>query len=196
MILSDREIWMEIGSQRLKFDPQIEPEQVGPSSVDLRLSTEFTILDAHQSPQIKGVENQTIVDIANVENPEAVFEAYGEKKNVPLGGCFMFEPGKLVLAFTYETVELPNYLAARVEGRSSLARYGISIHQTAPTVHATFKGQLRLEMSNNGPFCCKLRPGKTICQLVLERLGSPSSISLISAFQGQQQTKPNTPKLN
>lgn len=189
MILSDREIWMEIGSQRLKFDPHIEPEQVSPSAVDLRLSNEFTILDqSHISPSVQGVENQVIVDIASVESPENVVGTFGEKEVIQDDGYFVFEPGAFVLAYTYETIELPNYLAARVEGKSSIARYGITIHNTAPTVHATFKGQLRLEMFNNGPFRCKLRPHRPICQLVLERLGSPASITLQSSFQGQQQT--------
>lgn len=44
MILSDREIWMEIQSNRLKFTPNILPEQVSTSAVDLRLGTHFTVL--------------------------------------------------------------------------------------------------------------------------------------------------------
>ena len=118
---------------------------------------------------------------------ESVVAAYGQTETVQPDGSFIFESGKLVLAYTLEFIEMPNYLAARVEGRSSLARLGISIHQTAPTVHATFRGQLRLEMSNNGPYSCRLHPGQKICQLVIERLGSPSAITLQSPFQGQQQ---------
>ena len=128
MILSDREIWMEVGSQRLKFTPNIEPEQVTSSAVDLRLSNQFTTLN---SP-ITGVE--TIVDLASIGDVERVAEAYGQTETVQPGGSFLFRPGKLVLAYTLEFIEMPNYLATRVEGRSSLARLGISIHQTAPTV--------------------------------------------------------------
>ena len=172
---------MEIGSQRLKFTPEIGPEQVTSSAVDLRLSNQFTTL----TPPMAGIE--TVVDLARIEDVETVAAAYGQTENVQSGDSFIFKSGKLVLAYTLEFIEIPNYLAARVEGRSSLARLGISIHQTAPTVHATFRGQLRLEMSNNGPYSCRLHPGQKICQLVIERLGSPSAITLQSPFQGQQQ---------
>lgn len=116
-------------------------------------------------------------------------EVYGDTQTIPQVGSFLFAPNRLVLAYTLEYVEMPNYLAARVEGRSSLARLGISIHQTAPTVHATFEGQLRLEMSNSGPYACRLHPGQRICQLVIERLGSPSTITIRSPWQGQQQNR-------
>ena len=183
MILSDREIWMEIGSERLKFTPNIEPEQVTSSAVDLRLSDQFTTFN----PPVTGIE--TIIDLASIGNVERVAELYGQTETVQPGGSFLFQTGRLVLAYTLEFIEMPNYLAARVEGRSSLARLGISIHQTAPTVHATFEGQIRLEMSNNGPYACRLYPGQKICQLVIERLGSPSIITLKSPFQGQQQNR-------
>ncbi len=91
-----------------------------------------------------------------------------------------------MLAYTLESISLSNEFSARVEGRSSFARLGVAIHQTAPTVHATFQGQLRLEISNVGPFRCVLRPGMTIGQLIIERLGMPAATTLKSRFQGQQ----------
>ena len=181
MVLSDLEIRMEIGSGRLKFTPEIEWDQITPSSVDLRLGNTFTTF----KPSPEGVA--TLVDLAKVGNVEEVVEAYGDTKTLTGSEAFLLEPGQFVLVYTLEYVEMPNYLAARVERRSSLARLGISIHQTAPTVHATFEGQLRLEISHKGPFPCLLHPGQSICQLVLERLGTPSETTLTSRFQGQRQ---------
>jgi dCTP deaminase len=182
MILSDREIWMEIGSGRLKFTPDIEPEQVVPSAVDLRLSNQFTSF----KPAVAGVE--TIIDITQSTNVEEILNVYGETQTLSPNETFLLKPLALVLGYTLEFIEMPNYLAARVEGRSSLARLGISIHQTAPTVHATFVGQLRLEISHNGPHAIRLHPGQTICQLVIERLGSPSQSTLKGPFQQQRQS--------
>ena len=183
MALSDVEIWMEIGSGRLKFDPNITANQVSPSAIDLRLSNQFTTFN----PPVKGVT--TTIDLAKIGNVEEIAETYGDTQTVTNGEAFSLAPGQFVLAYTLEHITLPNYLAARVEGRSSLARLGISIHQTASTVHATFEGQLRLEISHNGVFDCKIYPGQTICQLVIERLGSPSLSRLNSPFQHQRQSQ-------
>ena len=182
MVLSDREIWMEIGSGRLGFNPMIEPGQVTPSSVDLRLGNEFTTF-----PMIPGVDTQ--IDSLRIENVETIIDQYGAKQTLARGESFLLRPGDFALSYTLEYIRLPPYLAARVEGRSTLARLGISIHQTAPTVHATFEGQLRLEISHNGPFPCHIYPGQRICQLVLERLGSPAENRLDSLFQQQRQAE-------
>jgi dCTP deaminase len=81
-----------------------------------------------------------------------------------------------VLGWTAEYINIPTdaRLAARVEGKSSLARIGIGVHLTAPTIHAGFKGQIRLEIVNHGPVPIILKPGMRICQLVFElTLGTP-----------------------
>ncbi len=183
MILGDREIWMEIESNRLVFEPPVQPVQLATSALDLRLSNEFTTFPL--VPEGVTVE----IDTSKIGNVESVIARYGERQIIPTGESFLLRPGDFVLAYTLEYIQLPNYLAARVEGRSALARLGISIHQTAPTVHAAFEGQLRLEISHNGPFPCRLYPGQRVCQLVLERLGSPAQNGLGSLFQRQRQNQ-------
>ena len=101
-------------------------------------------------------------------------------------------PNHFVLGRTLEWVELPillgrkTCLAARIEGKSSRARFGILIHFTAPTVHPGFAGTLTLEMINLGPASFMLRPGMAIAQLIVEEVrGCP--IRNPSEFQGQQE---------
>lgn len=68
-------------------------------------------------------------------------------------------------------------IAARVEGKSSLARIGLAVHITAPTIHAGFDGQIRLEIVNHGPLPILLKPGMRICQLIFEQtLGTPDKV--------------------
>ncbi len=183
MVLSDHEIWMEIRSGRLSFTPEIDGEQVTPSSVDLRLSNKFTTFNTLDIPGVS-----TTIDLAKVGDVEEIANAFGIETTLEEGDNFDLAPRQFVLAYTREYIKLPNYLSGRVEGRSSFARLGISIHQTAPTVHATFEGQLRLEILNNGPYECKLSPGLRICQLVLERLGSPAVSRVHGLFQRQRQS--------
>jgi len=92
------------------------------------------------------------------------------------GDGHILEPGGFTLGWTEENIELPvdSRLAARVEGKSSLARLGIGIHITAPTIHAGFKGPIQLEMCNHGFLRVRLMPGMPICQLIFEQtLGTP-----------------------
>ena len=82
MILSDLEIRMEIGSGRLRFTPEIEWDQITPSSVDLRLGNEFT----HFRREPVGAE--TIVDLRRVGNIEEIAARYGDRSVLAPGEAF------------------------------------------------------------------------------------------------------------
>ncbi len=57
---------------------------------------------------------------------------------------------------------------------------------TAPTIHSGFRGQIQLEMCNQGPLRVKLTPGMPICQLIFElTLGTPEK-GYAGMFSGQQ----------
>lgn len=179
MPLSDRDIFKEIENGNLVFDPIVEHNQVSASSIDLRLADIFTV----PKPLSRGI---SISIDPSVTSAEDVFNEYARDDVVPSGERFELKPGAFVLGYTLEKVSLPNYLAARVEGRSSMARLGVSIHQTAPTVQANFSGQLRLEISNVGPYTVLLEPGTRFCQLIVEKLSSPALSSNVSQFQNQR----------
>src|SRR5262249_40241594 len=76
-------------------------------------------------------------------------------------------------------------LAARVEGKSSLARLGLVIHMTAPTIHADFEGRIRLEMMNHGAVPIRLWPGMRICQLIFETTLGTAERGYRGQFAGQ-----------
>lgn len=178
MILSNRDIIKEIKGGGLRFDPMIEPDQISTSSIDLRIANVFTV----PFPPLRGA---SITIDSGESSPEDVFARYAEEEVVPDEGKFELKPGAFVLGYTLERVWLPNYLAARIEGRSSMARFGVSIHQTAPTVHANFDGQLRLEISNVGPYTVLIEPGMRFCQLIVEKLSSPADPTDESRWQHQ-----------
>lgn len=178
MILSNRDILEEIGSGGLTFDPMIEIDQISTSSIDLRIANVFTV----PHPPLRGVD---ITIDSSQSSPEDVFAQYANEVVVPDGGKFELKPGAFVLGYTLEKVGLPDYLAARIEGRSSMARFGVSIHQTASTVHANFEGQLRLEISNVGPYTVLIGPGTRFCQLIVEKLSSPADPTDPSQWQHQ-----------
>lgn len=172
MILPDREIRLALASGHIRIDPAPAPEAYSSTSVDLTLSDsirlwkEFNVAGAEPpviSPGVRGFKFDDVRD------------AYTDLLAIPSAG-YVLEPKRFVLAWTRERVELPvsGRLAARVEGKSSLARCGVGIHVTAPTIHAGFEGQIQLEMFNHSTLRVKILPGMRICQLVFEMsLGTP-----------------------
>ncbi|MEY4435012.1 MAG: hypothetical protein RIR16_1052, partial [Actinomycetota bacterium] len=104
---------------------------------------------------------------------------------------FILHPGEFVLGSTYEFVSLPDNIAARLEGKSSLGRLGLLTHSTAGFVDPGFKGHVTLELSNVATLPIKLWPGMKIGQLCFFQLSSPSETPYGSAkysnrYQGQR----------
>src|SRR5262245_47779003 len=93
---------------------------------------------------------------------------------------YHLRPRAFVLGYTQQKVRFPNRarIAARVEGKSSLARLGVGIHVTAPTIHAGFGEKeassaplpIQLEIFNLGEWTVVLDEGMPICQLIFEEV--------------------------
>ncbi len=170
MILTDREIQIALECGSIKIEPA--PNDVAYSSTSVDLTLDPTLSEFKEHPG--GIE--TVIDPGAPKfNHEAALSSLLQQISIPASG-YIFETGKLVLAWTKEYVKLEPHarLAARVEGKSSLARLGIAVHITAPTIHAGFEGQIRLEMYNHGKVPIRLRTGMRICQLIFEQtLGVP-----------------------
>ena len=172
MILTDREIQAVIQNKQIIIDPTPDLDAYSSTSLDLTLSKSLRIWKT-QAPAV-GVE-LTICPATDGYKFTDAANALSETKEIGAEG-FVINPQVFVLGWTEESVDLPieARLAARVEGKSSLARLGIGIHITAPTIHAGFKGPIQLEICNHGPFKVKLTPGMPVCQLIFEQtLGTP-----------------------
>ncbi|MDQ3096452.1 MAG: dCTP deaminase [Actinomycetota bacterium] len=175
MLLSDRDIKAEIDAGRVGLEPY-EPAMVQPSSIDVRLDRLFRVFENHRYPHIDPAEEQ----------PELT------RQVEPVGDePFILHPGEFVLGSTYEGVTLPDNIAARVEGKSSLGRLGLLTHATAGFIDPGFSGHVTLELSNVATLPIKLWPGMKIGQLCLFRLSSPAehpygSAATGSRYQGQR----------
>ncbi|MEV4253806.1 dCTP deaminase [Spirillospora sp. NPDC049652] len=158
MLLSDGDIRSEIESGRVRIEP-FQPEMVQPSSVDVRLDRYFRVFENHKYPHIDPAEEQPdLTRLVEVAPDEA----------------FVLHPGEFVLASTYEVFGLPDDLAARLEGKSSLGRLGLLTHSTAGWIDPGFSGHVTLELSNVATLPIKLWPGMKIGQMCLFRTSSPA----------------------
>lgn len=185
MLLSDRDIRSEIAAGRLGIDP-FEESLIQPSSVDVRLDNLFRVFNntryTHIDPALRQDDLTTLVE---------------PKEGEP----FVLHPGEFVLGSTLERCSLPNDLAGRLEGKSSLGRLGLLTHSTAGFIDPGFSGHITLELSNVANLPITLWPGMKIGQLCLLRLTSPAehpygSSQAGSKYQGQRGPTPSRSYLN
>jgi dCTP deaminase len=170
MVLTDREIQTSIEQDQIIIDPPPLENAYSSTSVDLTLDKNIS----QYNKPLSGVE--LTLDPSDPEyDHEEILSKHSTRVELD-GSGYVFKPNKLILAWTAEYIHLKVHskLAARIEGKSSLARLGIGVHVTAPIIHSGFEGQIRLEMFNHGLLPVRLRARMRICQLVFEQtLGTP-----------------------
>lgn len=161
MVLSDRDIRAYLKAGHIRIDPPIdEAVQLGPCSVDLRLGPVFKVPDYTRVPY---VDTRTPM-------PEGTMREVIIEGDAP----FILHPGEMVLASTFESLELGDDLLARLEGRSSLARIGVIVHGTAGVFEPGWRGKAVLELSNLSRVPVALYPMMRICSFTFEPLSSPA----------------------
>jgi dCTP deaminase len=176
MILTDREIQLALTNRQIEISPSPTDDAFSSTSVDLTLDAPGEIWRRLPGQPIRpGAEGYSYASLA------------GRKDRITSLDGFTLQPVAFLLAWTRETISLPitSRLAARVEGKSGLARLGLCVHLTAPTIHAGFTGQIQLEMVNFGPHEIILNVGMPICQLILEMTFGTPAKAYIGQFVGQ-----------
>ena len=170
MLLSDRDLVSEIKSGDLALEP-FDPALMQPSSVDVRLDRFFRVFNntkyTHIDPSLQQDELTSLVETQD-------------------GEPFVLHPGEFVLGSTYEMVTLPDDLAGRLEGKSSLGRLGLLTHSTAGFIDPGFSGHITLELSNVANLPITLWPGMKIGQLCLFRTSSPAEHPYGSSIYGSR----------
>lgn len=162
MVLSDWEIVLLIARGEIVITPLIDVEsQIGSSSVDLRLGTEFRVIR-------RLLKSHFDLDVPNEKMREEVRE-YTEVVHLREDCPFILHPGEFALATTLEYLRIPDYLAARLEGRSTWGRVGLQVHSTAGFVAPGFEGTLTFELHNMGKLPLPLYPGVRVSQLSFHR---------------------------
>ena len=180
MLLSDRDIRAEIDRGRIGLDP-LDLDMVQPSSIDVRLDRYFRLFDNHKYPFIDpALDQPDLTHLIEVTPDEP----------------FILHPGEFALGSTFELVSLPDDVAARLEGKSSLGRLGLLIHSTAGFVDAGFSGNLTLELSNVANLPITIYEGMPIGQISFMRMDGPvdrpyGSRETGSKYQGQAEPTPS-----
>ena len=164
MILSDRDIRRALAEGRIKIDPMPDlATQLGSVSVDFRLGRTFMVFEHSRHSFI------------DPRQPQSIGEAM---RTIEVDGDdpFIMQPGDFALASTIESLELPDDLLGRLEGRSSIARLGITVHSTAAVFEPGWVGTATMELSNLGRMAVALYPGMRVCSFSFETVSSPVEV--------------------
>ena len=194
MILSDREIQAALARNAFYIDPIPPAKAWSSTAIDLRLDNELRRWVAISNG---GVEAAISPGSANFNYSQLAARHTEIIDLTQPPRYFDLDPKKLILGWTIEKIKLPHRsrIAGRVEGKSSLARLGLGVHVTAPTIHAGFGwdsgdpesigNPIQLEIWNIGEFTIRLVPGLPICQLIFEEVHGTPDKGYQGMFQQQ-----------
>jgi dCTP deaminase len=199
VILSDREAMAALDSGAIHITPRPDASLFSSTAIDLTLDKNLLIWEPQ--PAALGAQ-PTIRPFGKSFNVKALMNDPNWARKVeidPTHGFKFDTKGQFILAYTQQKICLPHgsRIAARVEGKSSLAWLGIGIHVTAPTIHAGFGYKpgvpveqtaqpIQLEMFNLSGLPVILDIGMPICQLILEEVREVP----IKGYQGQFNEQP------
>jgi dCTP deaminase len=181
MILCDREIRAAMDRGSLRLQPVPAPHLWTSTAIDLTLDGQIR---RWKDPSKAGMES-VIVPASKEFNYTKLADTHTETIDYTAVGHYDLKPKEFILGWTVERIQLPHAsrIAARVEGKSSLARLGMGVHVTAPTIHAGFGYDpsrpefcqpIQLEIFNVGTLTIRLIKGMPICQLIFEEVhGTP-----------------------
>lgn len=181
-MLNDHEIRKAQESGEIGIDP-FDPKRVQPVSYDVSLSEDI---------RVRRSDVHTIDTGMEVEDNHRYYGLVPSWQNHTNGRTvgptgYRLRPGEFILGCTEETIRLDSTMAARVEGKSSLGRLGLTVHITAGFVDPGFEGQITLEIANLAEWDIVLHPGMPIAQLVFERVLAPErDYSQTGRYQGQR----------
>jgi dCTP deaminase len=172
MILVDWQLRDRIARGHIKIDPY-DPKLVQPNSVDIRRGNHFVWYNPGE---------QVIDPYDKASVTSDVGETHAE--------FFVLAPGQFVLAETLECIGLPDNIVATIEGKSSIARLGVTLHQTGGWIDTGFRGTITLEMANINARPVKVYAGMPIGQLVFyttERAENPYDKKTDAKYLDQRQ---------
>jgi len=174
-MLGEKALKQKIESGDIYIAPYIE-EHVEPASIDLRLGNHFTVISATD-------------DVIDTRDEDSITHTSFERESITL------EPGANVLGTTVETVGIPDTLVGQVQGRSSLGRLSVVVHKTAGIIDPGYRGEITLEIENEGVEPVRLHAGDRVCQILFEEVvggvETPYGEERGSQYQGQSGATPS-----
>lgn len=168
MYLTDQQIRVRLDEFRFiaeepasPFDPEV---QIGPCSVDLRLSASYW---TPKTRSLGLLGRRRVVDLERSRTMELSPHRGWNPHRIKQNDKITIRPHQMILARTDERFQLPSDCAGAVEGRSSYARLGLSVHTGGGFINPGWKGNMPLTLYNHSPVTLKIPVGTPVCQLMI-----------------------------
>jgi dCTP deaminase len=161
MFLSDVDIKKALADGSVIIEPFRE-EQLQLASYDVTLGNEFEVVDRH---------------LVGASDPSNKIFPKTKKIIIPDGEEFVLHPGENVLGKQLEFIGVDNSHLILLSGKSSLARIGLVVHNTAMLFNPGHKFFPTFELVNSSNIPIILRPGMQVAQILFAKLTSPTSKS-------------------
>lgn len=159
MMLSNEDIKAVITSGELRVTPFSE------------LWVRSSGITMHLGEELLKPRGGYVVDVAKPEPPP--YDSISISRDKP----YSLQPGEFLLGHTFQSVTVGPTLGFMIEGRSTLARVGLTIVQTAMMVYPGHSDRpVTLELANHGPNPILLYPRMKIARVVLFELKTPSTL--------------------
>lgn len=155
MFLSDTDIKKAVKEKHITLRP-FDVGKLQPASYDITLAGKFIVTDPHTT---------TFIDPVNKVFPKT------HEVNIKDGDAFVLHPGVSLLGYSKEFFGSDHYLI-EVNGKSSLARIGLLVHNSAALINPGHFLNVALELCNLNNVPIILRPGMSIAQLTFSPLSS------------------------
>ena len=179
----DELLWQPCSTKGLRITPIPTPENITGVTVDVHLDTEFQIGDKFRPAEAENVP----IDLGG---SKASLAEAASKCFKPHSGSYVLYPGEFCLGCTAETIEIPKTLVGWLDGRSTLARFGLLVHVTAHRVDPGWNGKVVLEFYNAGAWPLRLQPGMKIGAMSFEEINGRIDVGYgdraDASYQNQQ----------
>ena len=176
-------IWQPFSTTGLRITPTPATENITGVTVDVHLDTEFQVRDVFFPAEA----DQAIIDLGSCKTELAEIAS---KRFKPHSGSYVLYPGEFCLGCTAETIEIPKTLVGWLDGRSTLARFGLLVHVTAHRVDPGWNGKVVLEFYNAGAWPLRLQPGMKIGAMSFEEINGRVDVGYgdrsDASYQNQQ----------
>ena len=156
MYLSDQDIKKAMNAWDITISDFSE-KRLQPASYDIRLGEKFLIVRDYS--------------VANIDPVNKILPEYEEILVTEKDG-FVLRPGVTVLGTSIEKFGSEKYLI-QLSGKSSLARLGLIVHNTAGLINPGHYLNITFELANMNSIPIILRPGMEIAQLLFALMTSP-----------------------